>query len=277
MKRLPWLLIVIILLVACRPAINQTDSSPLNELPGGSQGPYTSDITNESVLIKFNTSEPTVCNVTYGLDAQYGSTASNMMMGGAARRHEITLDSLMPNTTYHYRLNITDKQGNLYQSEDLTFTTQVATANTDETEKANIASLAAGASVVRVSSNYAGGDNDSNFGANNAIDGRTTSQWSSDGDGDNAWIEIQLPGEYDITEIGFWTRTMSNNTATIFSFTVTTDRGEIFGPFELPDKSQLYTFPVSFTASVLRFDAVKTNSGNTGAVEISAYGTLHTQ
>ena len=70
---------------------------------------------------------------------------------------------------------------------------------------------------------------------------------------------------------------MANNTATIFSLTVTTENGETFGPFELPDTEQLYTFPVSFTASVLRFDAEQTNTGNTGAVEVLAYGTPHTQ
>ena len=69
---------------------------------------------------------------------------------------------------------------------------------------------------------------------------------------------------------------MSNNTATIFSFSVATDRGETYGPFELPDTKQLYTFPVSFTANVLRFDADQTNTGNTGAVEVTAYGTPHT-
>ena len=62
----------------------------------------------------------------------------------------------------------------------------------------------------------------------------------------------------------------------IFRFTVTTDRGETFGPFDLPDANILYTFPVEFTARRLRFDAVETSSGNTGAVETEVYGTPET-
>ena len=68
---------------------------------------------------------------------------------------------------------------------------------------------------------------------------------------------------------------MSDGTAQIFRFTVTTDRGETFGPFDLPNATRIHTFPVQFTARTLRFDAVETNSGNTGAVEIEVYGTLH--
>jgi len=68
---------------------------------------------------------------------------------------------------------------------------------------------------------------------------------------------------------------MGDGTAQIFSFTVTTDQGETFGPFNLPDANQIYTFPVQFTARTLRFDAVETSGGNTGAVQIEVYGTPH--
>jgi hypothetical protein len=51
-----------------------------------------------------------------------------------------------------------------------------------------------------------------------------------------------------------------NGTAQIFHFTVTTDQGETFGPFDLPDADRVYTFPVEFTAHTLRFDAVETNT-----------------
>jgi hypothetical protein len=68
---------------------------------------------------------------------------------------------------------------------------------------------------------------------------------------------------------------MSNDTAQIFRFTVTADRGETFGPFDLPDAGRIYYFPVWFTTRRLRFDAVETSTGNTGAVEIEVYGTPH--
>ena len=68
---------------------------------------------------------------------------------------------------------------------------------------------------------------------------------------------------------------MSDGTAQLFRFTVTTDGGETVGPFDLPDATRIYTFPVQFAARTLRFDAVETSGGNTGAVEIEVYGTPH--
>jgi hypothetical protein len=65
---------------------------------------------------------------------------------------------------------------------------------------------------------------------------------------------------------------MTNNTAQIFSFNVTTDTGEVFGPFELPNAESGHKFEVSFSATSLRFDVVESNGGNTGFVEIEAYG-----
>jgi hypothetical protein len=194
-----------------------------------------------------------------------------LMMEGAVREHAVTLDGLAANTTYHYRLSMVDEQAQIYQSEDYTFTTASADSVAAPAGE-NIALLDAGARVIGVSSNYGNGDNDSSFGANKALDGSPSTAWSSNGDGDDAWIEIELPGAYKVDTIGFWTRTMTNNTAQIYRFTVTTDAGETFGPFELPDAGQAYTFPVEFFAQTLRFDAVETNSGNTGAVEIVVYG-----
>jgi hypothetical protein len=198
------------------------------------------------------------------------------MMGGAVREHSVSLTGLTPNTLYHYRITLTDEQARVYQSEDLTFTTAASDASPAAPPPGgeNVASLAAGARIRDVSSNFGGGDNDSSFGANNAIDGQPSTQWSSDGDGDDAWIEIELPETYDVHTIGFWTRTMPNDTAQIFTFTTITADGEIHGPFELADANQIYYFPVEFTARTLRFEADSTNTGNTGAVEIEVYGNV---
>ena len=92
MKRFTWLAIVLITLVACLPAVKPTDALPLSEIPGGSQGPFASSITGVSAAIDFTTGAPTVCNIIYGPDEQYGSTATNMMHGGTSRNHNITLD-----------------------------------------------------------------------------------------------------------------------------------------------------------------------------------------
>jgi hypothetical protein len=280
MKKILGLILPIFLaLVACSGQTpGGTAVLPAEELPGGVEGPNVVEGDGTSVTIQFTTGVPTVCNVAYGTDATYGSLATMPMMDGATRDHAVTLTGLTPNTTYHFRLNLTDEQARVYQSQDLTFTTGEAgeaSAPGDASGGANLASLAAGARVVGVSSNFGGAGDDSSWGANNAIDGQPNTQWSSDGDGDDAWIEIELAQTTDVTTIGFWTRTMSNGTAQILRFTVTTDGGATHGPFDLPDADRLYTFPVSFTARTLRFDAVETNTGNTGAVEIEVIGTPH--
>ncbi len=64
---------------------------------------------------------------------------------------------------------------------------------------------------------------------------------------------------------------MSNNTAQIFKFTLTTDKGEVLGPFELPDASKPYRFAIDVTAKSLRLDVVASNGGNVGLVEFAAY------
>ena len=135
----------------------------------------------------------------------------------------------------------------------------------------NVAQRDKGAQVAGTSSVFGGGDNDSAWGANMAIDGDPTTQWSSDGDGDGAWIEIELPVETHVTAIGFWTRTMGTS-AQILSFRVVTDRGEVDGPFRLDNASSIYRFETDLIAKRLRFEAVDTSGGNTGAVEIEVYG-----
>ena len=134
----------------------------------------------------------------------------------------------------------------------------------------NVALLERGATVVGVSSNFGNGGNDSAFGANNAFDGDPSTEWSSNGDGDDAWIEIELPTETHVTTIGFWTRTMGA-TAQVFSFRVITDRGETHGPFEVGDAGSTNYFDTDLTAKRLRFEIVDSSGGNTGALEIEVY------
>lgn len=135
----------------------------------------------------------------------------------------------------------------------------------------NVASAQAGAAISGVSSNFGRGGMDTAYGANQALDGNPATEWSSHGDGDNAWIEIDLAQETHVTSLGFWTRTMGAS-AQIFSFRVITDQGEVYGPFSLDDASAIHYFDTDFTAKKLRFEAVESSGGNTGAVEIEVFG-----
>jgi hypothetical protein len=105
------------------------------------------------------------------------------------------------------------------------------------------------------------------------LDGNRGTAWSSSGDGNDAFIEIELAHPARLHAMEVWTRTMSDGTAQIFAFTLTTDAGDILGPFDLPDATQPYRFAVDVVARSLRLDVVDSSGGNTGLVEFSAYGT----
>lgn len=134
----------------------------------------------------------------------------------------------------------------------------------------DVASLDAGARIVGVSSNYGGSGNSGTWGAENAIDGDGSTEWSSDGDGDDAWIEIELDRAYELSAVGLWTRTMGAS-AQITQFQVRTGDGDVLGPFDVPDAGGMHVVPVDVRAQRLRFEVVVSSGGNTGAVEVAAF------
>ena len=227
------------------------------------------DITNNSARLNFVGTIPLACTIVYGTTTEFGSASIDTdMNGGAIIEHNPLMLNLEPDTQYFYRLQGSAEDGTFYLSEIRSFSTLPASTE----EVANLLSPSRGAQVIGVSSNFGGQANDGVWGINNAFDDNINTAWSSDGDGDEAWFEVELGQPSQINEVDFWTRSMSNNTAQIFDFTITTDSGEVYGPFTLPDPDQVHTFEVDFTASTLRFDVVSSNGGNTGAVEVAVYG-----
>ncbi len=237
-----------------------------------SKGPTFSDIKPNSATVLIDTGVPVVCAAAYGTTTAYGQLATDSdMAGGPHENHHPLLSGLQPDTDYHVRLQGVGQDGTLYRSQDYTFRTPKGDASETRPSGTNLALMTGGAKIAGVSSNY-GGDNTGSYGANNAIDGNPATQWSSNGDGNKAWIEIELPAKAHITNIGFWSRTMGSS-AEIRTFRVITDGGQAYGPFTLADAGSIHYFATDFTAQRLRFEAVDTSGGNTGAVEIEIYGT----
>lgn len=268
-------LMALVAFVACSPAPTPTASSlgvahPLSEILV--RGPEFTDIQADSLTVRIETRIPVVCAAAYGTTTGYGQLATDTdMAGGGHQDHHPVLKGLKPDTLYQIRLQGVGPDGTLYASDNLTFRTPSATATVQpKPQGRNVALFSAGARVKAVSSNYGGGDANSSYGANKAIDGDLNSEWSSNGDGDKAWIEIDLGKDYPINSIGLRTRTMGTS-AQIERFQVITDKGEKLGPFDLPDARSVYYFPVSTTARTLRFEVLKSSGGNTGAAEIEAY------
>ena len=227
------------------------------------------DITDSAARLNFIGTIPLACTIVFGETTEFGSAAIDLdMNGGAIIEHNPLMLNLKPDTEYFYRLQGSAEDGTFYASEIGSFRTlPVSNEQVD-----NLLAPERGAEVIGVSSNFNGQPNDGVWGIFNAFDNNPNTAWSSSGDGDDAWLEVQLGQRSRITRIEFWTRSMTNGTAQIFEFTVTTDSGDVYGPFSLADPDQAYGFDVDFEASTLRFDVIDSNGGNTGAIEIAAYG-----
>ena len=237
--------------------------------PVTESAPQILDITHNSARLNFVGTIPLACTVVFGTTNEFGNISIDLNMdGGAIIEHNPLLLNLEPDTEYVYRVQGSALDGTFYVGEIGTF----RTLPESDAEVENLLSPQRGAEIIAVSSNFGGQEDDGVWGIMSALDGNTNTAWSSNGDGDDAWVEIELGERSQIDRVEFWTRFMTNGTAQIFTFTITTDDGETYGPFELPDPDQSYGFDVDFKASALRFDVVESSGGNTGAVEIAVYG-----
>jgi hypothetical protein len=248
---------------------------PLDQIPGGFQGPTVRESSGTTIVIRFKSPVVLSGRLAYGADADYGSSVDISAVKPAAN-HDVKLAGLKAGSTYHYRLTLADAKGQVYESADLIFTTPAPSTgegvSTERPREENVASLAAGARISQVSSNLNNGDNSSEFGALKAIDGLDNTEWASNGQGNQAWIEIELAQRYRINTVGFRSRNTPDGNGRVLRFTVTTDEGKTSGPFALPGADRIYYFPVDITARTLRFSTVETSGGNTGAVALEAFG-----
>lgn len=217
------------------------------------------DASGTAAVLRVTTTIDVVCAVSFGRDATLGSLATDAdMAGGGHRTHQPLMAPLEPGVTYRYRLSGIAADGTLYQSDTLEFTTPVSSA----TERTN---LAPGGTIADVSSEYS-----DSYRAANAIDGSLATEWSSRGDGDDAFITVDLGAPVAVTGVGFRSREMADGTSITTSFTVTVDDAETFGPFA--SGPGLSVADLMVTGQVFRIDVATSTGGNTGAVEIEIYG-----
>jgi hypothetical protein len=225
------------------------------------------DIGAQSAVVSLDTTVDVVCSVVYGTDTSYGMQATDTdMMGTGHDRHRPTMRGLEPDTLYHFRVQGTAADGAVYVSDDMTFRTAPERDGAGATGT-NLASTEMGARVVDVSSAFG---NSESWSGENASDGDPASEWSSQGDGDGAFIVVELAEQSALTSIGLWTRTMGTS-AQIEQFRVVTDGGRVLGPFDVPDASGMHVYPVSAEARQLRFEVTASSGGNTGVVELAAF------
>jgi len=227
------------------------------------------DITSDSAAVRFQTSRESSCVVEYGLSADVlDLSATDLSMGEDNPfdiDHDVPLFDLLADTEYFYRATVVDPEGREYFSEVFSFDTLVSTDLRPN--------LSESASVLSVSSNWNGGANDSSFGANQAIDGSMSTEWASDGEGDDAWLELSWEAEQPLTGVRVRSREMTDGTSIVSSFQLVVG-ADVLGPFDTPDPSQSYTFDFGspVMASQVRFEVLTSTGGNTGLREIQLLG-----
>jgi hypothetical protein len=228
------------------------------------------DMTDTTARVNFVGTIPLACYLVYGTDESFGFVTNDPDMAQAAIiDHNPVLLDLEPDTEYVFRMQGIGEDGVIYVSELYRFHTLPAS---DEIS-ANLLSPENGAVVLEVSSNFGNQPNDGRWGILNAFDGNPATEWSSNGDGDDAYFVVELDSRYHIDTIEYRTRAMNDGTAITEAFTITTDSGELFGPFEVEAFTELTTFEVDMVTTALRYDVERSTGGNTGIIDIAVFGT----
>lgn len=234
------------------------------------------EITHNRAVFRGDTSIPATCLVTYGLsmdDMPWEATDPEMMEGEYAIDHQVPLEDLMPATTYYLRGSAEGANGEAGVSDIVMFSTVVDPGNDPTADMVNVALLAEGTTVAAVSSNWNNGDNDSSYGIHNALDGQEATEWSTAGDGNGAWVELDLGQERTISHIAFRSRMMQDGTSIVLMMQLVLPDGQVIGPFATPDHTVRYVFelPEPIVTDTIRYEAVETTGGNTGAKEIQLF------
>lgn len=262
--------------VSVRPFAEVQDSELAFEIDPNNPG---------RTVFHVTTTVPMICSITWGETEALGNQNNSPTMDGTGiEEHDVVLPGAEPGTEYFFTVQGADAEGNLFKSELLKVTipekgsaefamgadsfevsddggSTASPASRDPRSEAE--NLALGATVADVSSEFG-----SSFGAQLAIDGDLATEWSSQGDGDDAFIELDLGQPEQIAGVEFLTRSMADGTALTATFTVTVD-GQTFGLFDAGNaRASLFAELDDVTGQVVRFDVERSSGGNTGALEV---------
>jgi hypothetical protein len=224
------------------------------------------------VDIAFETDVASSCVIEFGTTMNLGSHATDpdMEEGETALLHAVPVEDLQPGTTYYYLAQATSATGDSAESEMFSFQTLAASDST--VGRQNVALLSEGTSIVAVSSNYGGAANDQSWGIDNAFDGSMASEWSSDFDGSEAFVEIDFGQVRNLTTFAFRSRKMNDQSSITKELQLRAGQ-TVLGPFrtEDPDQRYIVDFDAPLTTERIRIEYLDSTGGNTGAKEIEFY------
>jgi hypothetical protein len=218
----------------------------------------------DRAIFRVTTTEPMICAIVWGETPELGQLNNSLTMNGTGiAQHDVFLPGAVPGVEYYFRVQGSGADGTLYSSELARFRIEEPQGGAGGGEQVEHGpNLAVGATVVEVSSEFSEG-----FAAELALDDQGTTEWSSAGDGDDAFIAIDLGASREIAGVEFITRSMLDGTAITQTYTVTID-GETFGPFEAGTARDPGFAAVAATGRQVRFDVETSTGGNVGAVEV---------
>lgn len=220
-------------------------------------------------IFRVTTTVPMICAIVWGETEAFGNFNNSLAMSGTGiTQHDVILPGALPGRTYFSQVQGSTADGTLYRSETGTFTIDpIAPEERPPPAADSGPNLALDATVVDVSSEF----NDS-FAADNVIDDSGTTEWSSNGDGDSAFITLDLGASHPVGGVEFLTRSMLDGSAITETYSVTVDDSESFGPFPAGTPNDPNRADVTTSGRVFRFDVDTSSGGNVGAVEIRILG-----
>ena len=220
-------------------------------------------------IFRVVTTEPMICAIVWGETEALGRFNNSLDMNGTGiEDHNVLLPGAEPGATYYFRVQGSTADGTLYQTELATFTLPAATAadGGGPTPVATGPDLRDLARVVEASSEFSAA-----WAASHVLDGDLATEWSSAGDGDDAYIVIDLGAPQEVAAFEFVTRSMANGTARTLTYWVVVDDIR-YGPFEAGTPADPALILERLSTQQLRFEVERSTGGNTGAMEIRIYG-----
>jgi len=218
-------------------------------------------------IFRVRTTEPMICAIVWGETEALGNFNNSLAMNGTGIiDHDVLLPGAEPGVEYHYKVQGSTADGTLYETELMTFTIPASEDTDDDMEDVDHGTnLALRGTIREVSSEFS----DTRAGVN-VIDDDLSTEWATSGDGDDAYIAIDLGNTQAIGGVEFITRSMADGTAITTEFTVSND-GETLGPFPAGTVADPGFTEVQLEGQVIRFDVSTSTGGNTGAVEIRIF------
>jgi hypothetical protein len=218
-------------------------------------------------IFRVTTTEPMICAIVWGPDEGFGRFNNTLDMNGTGTvQHDVFLPDVEPGMEYRYVVQGTTADGTLYRSEPGSFVIEASEREPDDATADRGDNVALGADVVEVSSEFSDA-----FAAANVIDGDTSTEWATSGDGDESFITLDLGSDHQLAGVEFVTRSMADGSSITDSYTLTVDDGDALGPFPAGTVADPQFAEIDASGRVLRFEVATSTGGNVGAVEIRAF------